>query len=59
MQKWEYKIMLLSQGLLKQGGGLGIMVIMFNEIGTDGWELVGPLEKDNEGNTISIFKKPC
>jgi hypothetical protein len=63
MQKWEYKTIMIGTPHLNQGMKYYIesdlIGKMFSRIGTDGWELVVTLDKNNEGNVIAIFKRPC
>ena len=63
MQKWEYKTIMLQALILnldaKYNNQYDTIGQCFNIAGTDGWELVATVDKNNEGNVIFIFKRPC
>ena len=71
MQKWEYKTIMISAYSMNLDGksynspnpdlDLDVYLIgnTFNKLGTDGWELVTALDKNDEGHVIAIFKRPC
>ena len=63
MQKWEYKTIMLQALILnrdaKNNNQYDVIGQCLNIAGTDGWELVVTLDKNNEGNVIAIFKRPC